>query len=250
MLGDRRRPDRSAGAAAPPQAARTTTRTAGSGGRGSSPAARCRARSSRSSSSSRSRCRRSTSTSASRTTARCPTSTEARRAYDGMTAAFGVGANGPLLVSVDMSEQAGEGRPVEARRPRRSRSPTRRSRRSRRRTPRSSAAGGAGRAAGPGAGAGPAAARQADQGDLGEGRRRSGRRLEQHGDRPAPAGPAHDIEKAAGVGEGDPAARQQGGHRGGADRHADDRAVGPGDRASSSARCATTRSRRRPRART
>ena len=34
-----------------------------------------------------------------------PTSTEARKAYDGMTAAFGVGANGPLLVSVDMSKQ-------------------------------------------------------------------------------------------------------------------------------------------------
>ena len=32
-----------------------------------------------------------------------PTDTEARRAYDGLTAAFGVGANGPLLVSVDMS---------------------------------------------------------------------------------------------------------------------------------------------------
>ncbi len=34
-----------------------------------------------------------------------PTSTEARRAYDGMTAAFGAGANGPLLVSVDMSKK-------------------------------------------------------------------------------------------------------------------------------------------------
>ena len=34
-----------------------------------------------------------------------PTSTEARQAYDGMTAGFGVGANGPLLVSVDMSKK-------------------------------------------------------------------------------------------------------------------------------------------------
>jgi RND superfamily putative drug exporter len=34
-----------------------------------------------------------------------PTSTEARKAYDGMSASFGVGANGPLLVSVDMSKQ-------------------------------------------------------------------------------------------------------------------------------------------------
>ncbi|HWM09096.1 MAG TPA: MMPL family transporter [Solirubrobacteraceae bacterium] len=34
-----------------------------------------------------------------------PGSTEARRAYDGLTASFGVGANGPLLVSVDMSAQ-------------------------------------------------------------------------------------------------------------------------------------------------
>ena len=33
-----------------------------------------------------------------------PTDTEARKAYDGMTAAFGVGANGPLLISVDMSK--------------------------------------------------------------------------------------------------------------------------------------------------
>ena len=34
-----------------------------------------------------------------------PTSTDARRAYDGTTAAFGAGANGPLLVSVDLSKQ-------------------------------------------------------------------------------------------------------------------------------------------------
>jgi RND superfamily putative drug exporter len=34
-----------------------------------------------------------------------PTDTEARQAYDGLTGSFGVGANGPLLVSVDMSEQ-------------------------------------------------------------------------------------------------------------------------------------------------
>ena len=34
-----------------------------------------------------------------------PKSTEARQSYDGMTSSFGVGANGPLLVSVDMSKQ-------------------------------------------------------------------------------------------------------------------------------------------------
>jgi RND superfamily putative drug exporter len=34
-----------------------------------------------------------------------PTDTEARRAYDGLSGSFGVGANGPLLVSVDMSKQ-------------------------------------------------------------------------------------------------------------------------------------------------
>src|SRR4029079_15642132 len=34
-----------------------------------------------------------------------PTSTEARRAYDGLMAGFGVGANGPLLVSVDLSKK-------------------------------------------------------------------------------------------------------------------------------------------------
>jgi RND superfamily putative drug exporter len=34
-----------------------------------------------------------------------PKSTESRNAYDGLTAAFGVGANGPLLVSVDMSKE-------------------------------------------------------------------------------------------------------------------------------------------------
>jgi uncharacterized membrane protein YdfJ with MMPL/SSD domain len=32
-----------------------------------------------------------------------PTSTDARRAYDGLTAGFGPGANGPLLISVDMA---------------------------------------------------------------------------------------------------------------------------------------------------
>ncbi len=32
-----------------------------------------------------------------------PRSTDARRAFDGMTAAFGPGANGPLLISVDLS---------------------------------------------------------------------------------------------------------------------------------------------------
>jgi RND superfamily putative drug exporter len=34
-----------------------------------------------------------------------PESTDARRAYDGMTAAFGAGSNGPLLISVDMSKK-------------------------------------------------------------------------------------------------------------------------------------------------
>jgi uncharacterized membrane protein YdfJ with MMPL/SSD domain len=38
-----------------------------------------------------------------------PTSTDARRAYDGLTAAFGPGANGPLLISVDMA-----GKPAKA----------------------------------------------------------------------------------------------------------------------------------------
>jgi RND superfamily putative drug exporter len=39
-----------------------------------------------------------------------PTDTEARRAYDGLTTAFGVGANGPLLVSVDMSAKPAQGK--------------------------------------------------------------------------------------------------------------------------------------------
>jgi RND superfamily putative drug exporter len=34
-----------------------------------------------------------------------PKSTDARKAYDGLTTAFGAGANGPLLVSADMSKQ-------------------------------------------------------------------------------------------------------------------------------------------------
>ena len=34
-----------------------------------------------------------------------PTDTEARQSYDALTSSFGVGANGPLLVSVDMSKQ-------------------------------------------------------------------------------------------------------------------------------------------------
>jgi RND superfamily putative drug exporter len=38
-----------------------------------------------------------------------PTDTNARQAYDGMAAAFGVGANGPLLISVDLSRQPAKG---------------------------------------------------------------------------------------------------------------------------------------------
>ncbi|WCB93661.1 Membrane protein YdfJ [Baekduia alba] len=38
-----------------------------------------------------------------------PTDTQARRAYDGMTAAFGVGSNGPLLVAVDLSAKPATG---------------------------------------------------------------------------------------------------------------------------------------------
>ena len=38
-----------------------------------------------------------------------PTSTDARRAYDGMTTAFGPGANGPLLISVDMASEPAKG---------------------------------------------------------------------------------------------------------------------------------------------
>jgi putative drug exporter of the RND superfamily len=34
-----------------------------------------------------------------------PTNTDARRAYDGLTTGFGVGANGPLLISADLSAQ-------------------------------------------------------------------------------------------------------------------------------------------------
>jgi len=34
-----------------------------------------------------------------------PTSTDARKAYDGLTAGFGAGANGPFLISVDLSKQ-------------------------------------------------------------------------------------------------------------------------------------------------
>jgi RND superfamily putative drug exporter len=38
-----------------------------------------------------------------------PNDTQARRAYDGMTTAFGAGANGPLLVAVDLSAQPAQG---------------------------------------------------------------------------------------------------------------------------------------------
>ena len=34
-----------------------------------------------------------------------PKSTESRKAYDGLTSSFGVGANGPLLISVDLSKE-------------------------------------------------------------------------------------------------------------------------------------------------
>ncbi|WP_051324913.1 MMPL family transporter [Candidatus Solirubrobacter pratensis] len=43
-----------------------------------------------------------------------PTSTQARRAYDGMSAAFGPGANGPLLISVDMAGEPAKGDPTAA----------------------------------------------------------------------------------------------------------------------------------------
>jgi RND superfamily putative drug exporter len=38
-----------------------------------------------------------------------PSDTQARRAYDGMTTAFGVGSNGPLLIAVDLSAQPASG---------------------------------------------------------------------------------------------------------------------------------------------
>ncbi|WP_051223008.1 MMPL family transporter [Conexibacter woesei] len=38
-----------------------------------------------------------------------PNDTQARRAYDGMTTAFGAGSNGPLLVAVDLSAQPAKG---------------------------------------------------------------------------------------------------------------------------------------------
>ena len=102
MVGDRI--DRLA-LPAPARRRRTTTRTAGRAGRGSWPGARSRAR-----------------VVAlvvllalalptldlylgQQDNGALPKSTEARQSYDGMTAAFGVGANGPLLVSVDMSKQ-------------------------------------------------------------------------------------------------------------------------------------------------
>ena len=83
----------------------TTIRTAGGAGASSSPATRCRARSSRSSCSSRSPLPALDLYLGQQDNGALPTDTDARRAYDGLTHGFGAGANGPLLVSVDMSKQ-------------------------------------------------------------------------------------------------------------------------------------------------
>ena len=91
----------------------TIIRTAGCAGAASSPVTRCRARSSRSS------CWLVLALPTldlylgQQDNGAMPESTDARRASDGMTAGFGAGTNGPLLVSVDMSQQAGQGRPGE-----------------------------------------------------------------------------------------------------------------------------------------
>ena len=162
-----------------------------------------------------------------------PTSTEARRAYDGLTASFGVGANGPLLVSVDMSQAAGEARPGEARRPQPAGVP---------------AEGGGARE---GRGAGPAAVggRRAGQADRGQGRRPAQEAREQ-GDRPAADAPARRPHEDGRREQGHAAAGQLAGHRRRPQRDADDRARRTRPPSSSCGACATTRSRARRRART
>ena len=165
-----------------------------------------------------------------------PTSTDARRAYDGMTAAFGPGANGPLLVASTCRRS----------RPRR----TVADRRHRQAGGRAEAAGaeqgrrpgaadrgvprGPGRPAGAGAvagrGAGQAAARRADQADPGAGGGSAQEGAEQ-GDRSAPADAAHGPAEDQRRRQGDPAARQLVGQRGRADRDAEDGPVRPRHRA-------------------
>ena len=172
LLGDRRRRHRPAGAPAPAHAAgRPPSARLGAVGavRRAAPAP-VRARRARRARS-RSRCPRSTSTSASRTTARCPRAPRRGRPTTGMTTAFGVGANGPLLVSVDMSKQPAK--PDQSKldqlnkqeSDQKAQAQARRRRRSRSREPRGARA----CPPAPGAGAGPAAARQADQADLRQG---------------------------------------------------------------------------------
>ena len=163
-------------------------------------------------------------------------STEARKAYDGMTTAFGAGSNGPLLDQRRHVEEAGQGRPVEHRQGQQDREGRqgqgavagRRQGAAAHRAVRGERhAAGRGAAAGGGRGAArPAEAARRHHEEV--------RRPAQEGpaprDRPAPAGPARRHQEDEGRQERHRAARQQGRHRRGDHRDADDRTVRRGDR--------------------
>ena len=126
-----------------------------------------------------------------------PESTDARRASDGLTAGFGAGTNGPLLISVDLSKQPAKAdqKQTSTRSPSRSR--TTRTRPTSRRAA-GAAARSAGAAARAGPGAGPAATRQADRPDraaVGASARRSSSRRPIRGCRTS----RRTIAKTAGV---------------------------------------------------
>ena len=184
------------------------------------------------------RCRRSTSTWASRTTRAMPESTDARRASDGLTAGFGPGTNGPLLISVDLSKQPAK--PDQANldklstdeKNQKDKANKQASQQEQQIAAQLEAQGmppAQAQTAGPGAG--PAAARQADQQDRAA-VRDAAQAARAAGHRSAPAGPQEGHRRHVRRQEGLRAARQLRGHGGGVQRDADDRSVRPGDRGS------------------
>ena len=156
-----------------------------------------------------------------------PESTDVRRASDGLTAGFGAGTNGPLLISVDLSKQPAKAdqanldklsKQEQDQKDKANQQASQQEQQTR----------SAGPAARAGPGAGPTATRQADQQDraaVGD----PAQEARAARDRPAPAGPQDGRRQDGGRQEGHRAARQLRWHRGGAQRDADDRSVRPGD---------------------
>ena len=162
-------------------------------------------------------------------------STEARKAYDGMTTAFGAGSNGPLLVSVDLSkkpakaDQSNIDKVNKTEKDDKDKAQTKADDKEQQVTEQLEASGApAGRGAAAGRVRGPARPEEAARPDHAEVGLAAQEGAEPR-DGPAPAGPARRHQEDAGRQERHRAARQQGRHRRGDHRDADDRAVGRGD---------------------